>query len=97
MYLLEYDVSSEEFFNSFHNQQWLLRLIRLVHALQMQFFLFSEQFFVSYKDTIEKERMLFLGSSAQQTLFRHERTSGVSSYELNFDVDLLLLHKLIRN
>lgn len=41
--------------------------------------------------------MLFLGSSAQQTLFRHERTSGVSSYELNFDVDLLLLHKLIRN
>lgn len=95
MYFLEYDVSSEEFFNSFQNQQWLLKLGHLVSALQMQFYLFSEQFFISYRDTIEKEiRTLFLGRSVQQTLFRDERTSGVSSYKLNFDV---LLHLHIRN
>ena len=42
---------------------------------------------------MEKKRTLFLESSIQQTLFRDERASGVSSYKLNFHVDLLLLHK----
>lgn len=69
-----------------------------MNALQMQSYLFSEQFFVSYKDTVEKERRtLFLESRVQQTLFRDERTHKVSSYKLNFDVNLLLLRKLRRN
>lgn len=41
-----------------------------------------------------KRRALFLEWSVQQPLLSDERTSGVSSYKLNFGIELLLLHKL---
>lgn len=67
--MLEYDFFSEEFSNSFQNQQQLQRLVCLMYALQMQFYLVLEQFFILQKDTIEKERMLFLEGCVQQTVF----------------------------